>query len=963
MAVSIGDLIATLELDNKFSKDIKTAEKDLTDFDEAWAGLRTGVGAAVAAVTAVSAAVIALGMRGADVADMAETFNELQARIGNTAGALNVISDALDGTVNDFDIMHNTNTALSLGLKLTEDQFKSTAEGARLLADRTGRTASDAFQTLMMAMATGRDRQLRFLGLTVDTEAAVKKMELALGKSSGELTKAQTTQAKSEAILAALNKQLEQSGRVALDFGDRVAQVTTLMANLSDITALTTQNVFMEFDKQLVSSSGFLDDFGISVGNLRETWAFSLNTIANGLVNLVAIVVDRITLAVAIITTFGTETAATAGQLWDALTFKTDPATALKNIGAVGSGAMKALSGSILDLTKVQFTWNDYTKVGTKLVKETPPPVDKLTDSLKKQEETMKRLVEAMKAHFDAATKTRTAQEELLAILGPGSQDATIQMGRLADATDRLGGVTALTDAQLISLVKQLEAQIALGGQNEEGFTKMAEAMNEAGNRGVYLNAQLGILAGKPPKIDEVVKQVTKSTFDWQNALEGVILLADMLGGPFEDLAQIISTVGDVFSRLKDEIKAVNENQALTDTQKDAEKLKLTILAVATAAGILGAALSKSANPAVAKFGGALQGAAAGAKLGTAILPGWGTAIGGLVGGIFGFINAGKKLRKEMDDIKTKFLDSVGGMDSLKQHALEAGIGIETIFAAKSKNTLLAAIDEVQKKLDTWDEANTKLQAAIEKYGITVAELGPKWAQQAMDKKALDLIESWKLLAAAGVEVTTLIEKMGPDMLAFVDEAVAAGTTIPLAMKPMIDAMWQAGKLLHEDGTAFTEAEYKALSFGASTSQMFMTLLDKIDQLVNALLGIPDKDVNVNVHTRYPNGKPPSGDSDVPPADQEDPPNGYPPAMASGGIVTRPTLAYIGEAGPEAIVPLSEWVAQGENISNEIRSLRAEMGRREETIHVPLIVDSKVLADVLVRRNRAGLFKIIPSKG
>jgi len=28
------------------------------------------------------------------------------------------------------------------------------------------------------------------------------------------------------------------------------------------------------------------------------------------------------------------------------------------------------------------------------------------------------------------------------------------------------------------------------------------------------------------------------------------------------------------------------------------------------------------------------------------------------------------------------------------------------------------------------------------------------------------------------------------------------------------------------------------------------------------------------------------------------------PALASGGIVTRPTLALVGEAGPEAVVPL-----------------------------------------------------------
>lgn len=38
---------------------------------------------------------------------------------------------------------------------------------------------------------------------------------------------------------------------------------------------------------------------------------------------------------------------------------------------------------------------------------------------------------------------------------------------------------------------------------------------------------------------------------------------------------------------------------------------------------------------------------------------------------------------------------------------------------------------------------------------------------------------------------------------------------------------------------------------------------------------------------------------------------GSAPAMAAGGIVNRPTMALIGEAGPEAVVPLSQWGGGG----------------------------------------------------
>ena len=39
------------------------------------------------------------------------------------------------------------------------------------------------------------------------------------------------------------------------------------------------------------------------------------------------------------------------------------------------------------------------------------------------------------------------------------------------------------------------------------------------------------------------------------------------------------------------------------------------------------------------------------------------------------------------------------------------------------------------------------------------------------------------------------------------------------------------------------------------------------------------------------------------------------PAMASGGIVTSPTMALIGEAGPEAVIPLSQMGSMGQNIT------------------------------------------------
>ena len=53
------------------------------------------------------------------------------------------------------------------------------------------------------------------------------------------------------------------------------------------------------------------------------------------------------------------------------------------------------------------------------------------------------------------------------------------------------------------------------------------------------------------------------------------------------------------------------------------------------------------------------------------------------------------------------------------------------------------------------------------------------------------------------------------------------------------------------------------------------------------------------------------------------------PKMARGGIVTRPTIALIGEAGPEAVVPLGASSGFG-NVTINVYALtaNAEVGRK-----------------------------------
>ena len=65
------------------------------------------------------------------------------------------------------------------------------------------------------------------------------------------------------------------------------------------------------------------------------------------------------------------------------------------------------------------------------------------------------------------------------------------------------------------------------------------------------------------------------------------------------------------------------------------------------------------------------------------------------------------------------------------------------------------------------------------------------------------------------------------------------------------------------------------------------------------------------------------------------------PALAEGGIVTRPTLALIGEKGPEAVVPL-------------------DGGRAGGGVTI-LQIDGQELVRWLHKANRTGMLQLVPA--
>lgn len=128
------------------------------------------------------------------------------------------------------------------------------------------------------------------------------------------------------------------------------------------------------------------------------------------------------------------------------------------------------------------------------------------------------------------------------------------------------------------------------------------------------------------------------------------------------------------------------------------------------------------------------------------------------------------------------------------------------------------------------------VEDAAKRYGLEMDKLGPKVNQLRINDVAAQIVKDWKLLQAAGADTNTVLVGMQKSVQDLVTDALRMGLKIPESMRPIIQAMIDAGLLTDQFGTKLTDVG--GLEFEQPITAAIDKLLAKLDELIDHLSGV-----------------------------------------------------------------------------------------------------------------------------
>lgn len=476
---------------------------------------------------------------------------------------------------------------------------------------------------------------------------------------------------------------------------------------------------------------------------------------------------------------------------------------------------------------------------------------DQLADSKKKTDEA-KQATEAYKKEVsglaDQFTGRKLAQE----------------IKKVSDGFEAAGGASKMNAVEVKDLTGKLSDYIAKGGELTPVLFDFWQA---------HVNLSEKVL----PATNESLLKLVDSVGRYGAKVQSVVPpLAPIIQASLDDILQ-----HNKLDLAKVEVKLplfdAGLKGALEIGMRNAVNQIASAPSLGVAAGVLGASMAdqigaffatqEGAGPMSKGFGLALQlaskqpslasaitsfagsmAATLGSEVGGALGGPLGSAIGGALGSFVGpvlnhfFGTAGR------DAVET-FGAQFGGLDNLHKKlgevfdsataerywiSLTQGVGKNNPAEAKRIiDEITAAMADQQSTIDgmvpTWKQA---IEIATS-YGGTVDQLGPRFQQQQLSERALQLVTDMKKLQAAGADVNDIMGFMGDEFQDVITQALKYGVEVPEKMRPVAEAMLAQGKLTDENGEKLTDLS--RLSWSTTVTEQFSKLIDKLDKFIDKL--------------------------------------------------------------------------------------------------------------------------------
>jgi hypothetical protein len=236
--VDIGGLRGVIELKDEYTSTLGLVATKVFEFSEtqamAFGAITAGAALVAASFTAIGVAAAELGSRGADVNDVASTLQHFAGSAEQADAIMQQLRKGTLDTVDNFSLAKDAARLLSVGVKLTADDFGTLSSAAFVLQNRGLGPTKDMLNLVSDALVTGRTKQLAHSLGVIDAGDAEARYAEKLGLTKDLLTDEEKVEAKRIQIMDMLGAAVKDAGVQQRDFGEQLEAARTFAVNWVD---------------------------------------------------------------------------------------------------------------------------------------------------------------------------------------------------------------------------------------------------------------------------------------------------------------------------------------------------------------------------------------------------------------------------------------------------------------------------------------------------------------------------------------------------------------------------------------------------------------------------------------------------------------------------------------------------------------------------------------------------------